>query len=133
MERILERGTLFGKSPTFKADLSLLSKFASHLPDLRATFSLYDEPSVYVPWSRRESLIGSRESRESFQRLNIDLRTLCGDPRRQRRRFIAAMPSRVQPSTEQQYDRRYVQLNGVTDPRQVFYLQRFGSKRHLSQ
>lgn len=47
--------------------LSLLEVFARFLPDLKATFSIFDQPQIYLSWARRASLMnlgltGERES-----------------------------------------------------------------------
>jgi hypothetical protein len=36
---------------------SLLDVFARFLPDLKATFSIFDQPQIYLSWARRESLV----------------------------------------------------------------------------
>lgn len=35
----------------------LLQVFARFLPDLKATFSIFDQPQVYLSWARRGSLV----------------------------------------------------------------------------
>jgi hypothetical protein len=35
----------------------LLASIAGYLPDLRATFSIFDQPQIYLSWARRESLV----------------------------------------------------------------------------
>jgi len=41
----------------FITDDSLLRTFARYLPDLRATFSIFDQPQIYLSWARKSSLI----------------------------------------------------------------------------
>jgi beta-1,2-xylosyltransferase len=36
---------------------SLISGFARYLPNMKATFSIFDQPQIYLSWARRESLI----------------------------------------------------------------------------
>lgn len=36
---------------------SLIDVFARFLPDLKATFSIFDQPQIYLSWARRESLV----------------------------------------------------------------------------
>ena len=35
----------------------LLGVFARFLPDLKATFSIFDQPQIYLSWARRGSLV----------------------------------------------------------------------------
>ncbi|GMK57357.1 hypothetical protein CspeluHIS016_0401910 [Cutaneotrichosporon spelunceum] len=35
----------------------MLASIAEHLPDVRATFSIFDQPQIYLSWARRDSLI----------------------------------------------------------------------------
>ncbi|KLT43057.1 hypothetical protein CC85DRAFT_284814 [Cutaneotrichosporon oleaginosum] len=35
----------------------MLASIAAHLPDFRATFSIFDQPQIYLSWARRESLV----------------------------------------------------------------------------
>jgi hypothetical protein len=48
------------------ATRSLVRTFAKFLPDLRVTFSIFDQPQVYVSWLRRQSLVdmGKKGERE---------------------------------------------------------------------
>lgn len=39
------------------ADGRMLASIAAYLPDLRATFSIFDQPQIYLSWARRESLV----------------------------------------------------------------------------
>lgn len=50
----------------FKLTTRLLQAFARYLPDLRATFSIFDQPQIYLSWARRGSLVdlGLRNERE---------------------------------------------------------------------
>lgn len=34
-----------------------MQTFSQLLPDLRATFSIFDQPQIYLSWARRESLV----------------------------------------------------------------------------
>ncbi|KAK4685681.1 hypothetical protein P7C73_g4466, partial [Tremellales sp. Uapishka_1] len=36
---------------------SLIKAFSRFLPDLRATFSIFDQPQIYLSWARRSSLV----------------------------------------------------------------------------
>jgi hypothetical protein len=47
---------------------SLVQTFADILPDLKATFSIFDQPQIYLSWARRGSLVdlGLRNLRESI-------------------------------------------------------------------
>lgn len=40
-----------------EADSRLLQTLAEYLPDLRATFSIFDQPQIYLSWARRDSLV----------------------------------------------------------------------------
>jgi beta-1,2-xylosyltransferase len=48
---------------------SLIRPFAQHLPDMRAVFSIHDQPQIYLSATRRASLIelGLRGERELLQ------------------------------------------------------------------
>ncbi|BEI86445.1 hypothetical protein CcaverHIS002_0607320 [Cutaneotrichosporon cavernicola] len=35
----------------------MLASIAEYLPDLRATFSIFDQPQIYLSWARRDSLV----------------------------------------------------------------------------
>ncbi|TXT13364.1 hypothetical protein VHUM_00731 [Vanrija humicola] len=56
--RIDDKGGLAweGTWPRAKAAVKLVRAFAHHLPDLNATFSIFDQPQIYLPWERRSSL-----------------------------------------------------------------------------
>jgi beta-1,2-xylosyltransferase len=47
---------------------SLVETFVDILPDLKATFSIFDQPQIYLSWARRGSLVdlGLRNLRESI-------------------------------------------------------------------
>lgn len=42
--------------PVVLADDRLINAFAHYLPDLNATFSIFDQPQIYLSWARRASL-----------------------------------------------------------------------------
>lgn len=46
----------------------LIAAFAQDLPDMKATFSIFDQPQIYLSWARRGSLVelGLRGEREVF-------------------------------------------------------------------
>ncbi|WVF69132.1 hypothetical protein IAT40_003906 [Kwoniella sp. CBS 6097] len=46
-----------GTLPRAQDTSSLLSAFSKYLPDMRATFSIFDQPQIYLSWARRASLI----------------------------------------------------------------------------
>lgn len=50
---------------------SLIKTFARFLPDMKATFSIFDQPQIYLSWGRRGSLVelGLRGERASFHLL----------------------------------------------------------------
>ena len=55
---------------------SLINAFAHHLPDLNATFSIFDQPQIYLSWARRASLVslGLKNQRERlFPSLSPDV------------------------------------------------------------
>ncbi|KAL1408186.1 hypothetical protein Q8F55_004991 [Vanrija albida] len=56
--RIEDKGGLAwaGTWPRAKAAVKLIRPFAHHLPDLNATFSIFDQPQIYLSWGRRSSL-----------------------------------------------------------------------------
>lgn len=35
----------------------LISAFSDYLPDMKATFSIFDQPQIYLSWARRGSLV----------------------------------------------------------------------------
>lgn len=35
----------------------LISAFSRFLPDMKATFSIFDQPQIYLSWARRGSLV----------------------------------------------------------------------------
>jgi beta-1,2-xylosyltransferase len=49
------------------ADNRLISAFSRFLPDMKATFSIFDQPQIYLSWARRGSLVdlGLRGESES--------------------------------------------------------------------
>ena len=55
-----------------ETNASLLEVFARFLPDLKATFSIFDQPQIYLSWARRESLLklGLNHERELFTDLS---------------------------------------------------------------
>jgi hypothetical protein len=55
---------------------SLVETFVDILPDLKATFSIFDQPQIYLSWARRGSLVdlGLRNLRES---IHTSLPALC--------------------------------------------------------
>jgi beta-1,2-xylosyltransferase len=57
------------------ADGSLISSFSRFLPNMKATFSIFDEPQIYLSWARRESLVdlGLRGESELYVMLNADV------------------------------------------------------------
>ncbi|OCF30440.1 hypothetical protein I316_07927 [Kwoniella heveanensis BCC8398] len=46
-----------GTLPRAQDTSSLLSAFSKYLPDMRATFSIFDQPQIYLSWARRASLV----------------------------------------------------------------------------
>ncbi|EIW73449.1 hypothetical protein TREMEDRAFT_42362 [Tremella mesenterica DSM 1558] len=46
-----------GTLPRANDAASLISSFSRYLPDLRATFSIFDQPQIYLSWARRGSLV----------------------------------------------------------------------------
>lgn len=36
---------------------SLIAAFSRFLPDMKATFSIFDQPQIYLSWARRGSLV----------------------------------------------------------------------------
>ncbi|OXG27210.1 hypothetical protein C367_02639 [Cryptococcus neoformans Ze90-1] len=46
-----------GTLPRARDTASLLRGFSDHLPDMRATFSIFDQPQIYLSWARRGSLV----------------------------------------------------------------------------
>lgn len=43
--------------PRARDTASLLRGFSDYLPDMRATFSIFDQPQIYLSWARRGSLV----------------------------------------------------------------------------
>lgn len=58
-------------SLVWRANGRLLDVFARFLPDLKATFSIFDQPQIYLSWARRASLVklGLENERESLDLL----------------------------------------------------------------
>lgn len=54
----------------------LISAFAKDLPDMKATFSIFDQPQIYLSWARRGSLValGLRGEREFLSRIRLTSR-----------------------------------------------------------
>ncbi|WVQ73253.1 hypothetical protein IAR50_002821 [Cryptococcus sp. DSM 104548] len=46
-----------GTLPRASDTATLLRAFSEHLPDMRATFSIFDQPQIYLSWARRGSLV----------------------------------------------------------------------------
>ncbi|ODO05163.1 hypothetical protein L198_01851 [Cryptococcus wingfieldii CBS 7118] len=46
-----------GTLPRASDTAALLRAFSEHLPDMRATFSIFDQPQIYLSWARRGSLV----------------------------------------------------------------------------
>ncbi|WVQ83028.1 hypothetical protein IAT38_005166 [Cryptococcus sp. DSM 104549] len=46
-----------GTLPRARDTANLISAFSQHLPDMRATFSIFDQPQIYISWARRGSLV----------------------------------------------------------------------------
>ncbi|KIR75552.1 hypothetical protein I310_00245 [Cryptococcus deuterogattii CA1014] len=46
-----------GTLPRARDTASLLRGFSDYLPDMRATFSIFDQPQIYLSWARRGSLV----------------------------------------------------------------------------
>ncbi|WVR06467.1 hypothetical protein IAU60_003498 [Kwoniella sp. DSM 27419] len=46
-----------GTLPRARDASSLLSAFSEYLPNMRATFSIFDQPQIYLSWARRGSLV----------------------------------------------------------------------------
>jgi len=72
MEPYLELGMLRRASLPVDRSLAdhffrLLKVFSRFLPDMKATFSIFDQPQIYLSWARRGSLVdlGLRNERES--------------------------------------------------------------------
>ncbi|ORX37296.1 glycosyl transferase family 90-domain-containing protein [Kockovaella imperatae] len=57
--QILDPGGLRweGTWPRARDAASLIEGFARFLPDLRVTFSIFDQPQIYLSWARRKSLM----------------------------------------------------------------------------
>ena len=51
------------------ADGRLISAFSRFLPDMKATFSIFDQPQIYLSWARRGSLVELGLRGESKSRL----------------------------------------------------------------
>nr|XP_018262209.1 uncharacterized protein I303_05225 [Kwoniella dejecticola CBS 10117]OBR84367.1 hypothetical protein I303_05225 [Kwoniella dejecticola CBS 10117] len=46
-----------GTLPRAHETSALLKGFAKYLPDMKATFSIFDQPQIYLSWARRGSLV----------------------------------------------------------------------------
>ncbi|WWC88513.1 uncharacterized protein L201_003424 [Kwoniella dendrophila CBS 6074] len=46
-----------GTLPRAKETVNLLKGFSKFLPNMKATFSIFDQPQIYLSWARRSSLI----------------------------------------------------------------------------
>ncbi|KAK8858698.1 hypothetical protein IAR55_002927 [Kwoniella newhampshirensis] len=46
-----------GTLPRAADTAGLLRAFSQHLPNMRATFSIFDQPQIYLSWARRGSLV----------------------------------------------------------------------------
>nr|KIR49754.1 hypothetical protein I312_00844 [Cryptococcus bacillisporus CA1280] len=58
-----------GTLPRARDTASLLRGFSDYLPDMRATFSIFDQPQIYLSWARRGSLVDLGLRREKTSHL----------------------------------------------------------------
>jgi hypothetical protein len=90
------------------ADNRLISAFSRFLPDMKATFSIFDQPQIYLSWARRGSLVDLGLRGESESRSWTELISSDGTPTRDGRCYgpiIKELFTRVELQNKRDFQR----------------------------